>query len=130
MRSSACSRSRANGVVEAAHRRHPLLLAVLDLVELVLHAGGELDVEDVGEGVDQQIGHQEAQLGRSQAARLVLDDVLLVEDRRHDAGVGRRPADALLLQLLDQRRLAEARRRLGEVLLGQQLVQLQRLAFA
>ena len=41
------------------------------------------------------------------------------------AGVGRRPADALLLQLLDQRRLGEARRRLREVLLGHELAQLQ-----
>ena len=43
---------------EAPHRRDPVLAALLDQVELVLHAGRELDVEDVGERVDQQVGDQ------------------------------------------------------------------------
>ena len=43
-------------------------------------------------------------------------DVAAVDDRRDRRGVRRRPADAVLLERLDQRRLGEARRRLGEVL--------------
>src|SRR6185369_13748379 len=72
---------------EAAHGLDPVLLALLDAVEVVLHAGGELDVQDVGEGLDQEIRHQEAELGRLESPLLVLDHVLLVEDGAHDAGV-------------------------------------------
>ena len=43
-------------------------------------------------------------------------DVAAVDDRRDGRGVRRRPADPVLLERLDQRRLGEARRRLGEVL--------------
>ena len=46
--------------------------------------------------------------------------VLLVLDDREDGRVGRRPPDAVLLQLLHQRGLGESRRRLGEVLLGEE----------
>src|SRR5262249_25891117 len=90
---------------EAAHGRDPVLLTLLDEVELVFHAGGELDVQDVGEGLDQQIGHEHAELGRLQAPLVVLDHVFLVEDRAHDAGLGGGPADALLLERLYGRRL-------------------------
>ena len=69
----------------------------------------------------------DAELGRVEAPLLLLD-VAAVLDRRQDRRVGRRPADALLLQLLDQRRLGEPRRRLREVLLGPDLEQLDRLA--
>src|SRR5437762_1042429 len=47
---------------EAAERVDVVLLAFLDAVELVLHAGRELDVQHVGERLDQEVGHQEAQL--------------------------------------------------------------------
>src|SRR5262249_5336473 len=70
---------------EAPHRQGPVLLPLLDAIELVLHAGGELDVQHVGERLDQQVGHQEAELGGLQAALVVLDHVLLVEDGPHDA---------------------------------------------
>ena len=47
----------------------------------------------------------------------ILDpDVAAVGDRRDRGGIGRRAADAVLLERLDQRRLGEARWRLGEVL--------------
>ena len=49
-------------------------------------------------------------------APLLDPDVAPVEDRRDRRGVGRRPADPVLLERLDQRRLGEARRRLREVL--------------
>src|SRR4029434_2805844 len=43
-------------------------------------------------------------------------------------GVGGGPPDPVLLQLLDERRLGEARRRLREVLAREQALQLERLA--
>src|SRR5437867_4168034 len=113
---------------EAAERVDVVLLALLDAVELVLHAGRELDVQHVGERLDQEVGHQEAQLGRLEAPLVVLEHVLLVEDGAHDAGIGGRAPDALLLELLHERRLCEAGRRLREVLLGDQLEEAQPVA--
>src|SRR5690606_3089447 len=45
-------------------------------------------------------------------------DVLAVAQRRDDRRIGRRPADAVFLERLDERRLRVARRRLREVLLA------------
>ena len=56
-------------------------------------------------------------------------DVLAVHDGGQDGGVGAGPPDALFLQRLHQGRLAEPRRRLGEVLLGGQCQQIERLPF-
>src|SRR5262249_9112054 len=116
------------GLVEAANRNHPLLAALFDCVKLVLHAGGELDVQYVGEGADEEIGDQKTETGRPQPLALVLVHVLALQDRAHDRGLRRRPADAFLLELLDERRLRVARRRLGEVLLRYQLEELQHVA--
>ena len=82
---------------------------------------------DVREVLDQQIVDGERNLRRDQppvdalyvAARL---------DGGDDRRVGARPADAVLFQRADQRRLGVAGRRLGEVLLGQELQQVQRIA--
>src|SRR5262249_23698086 len=68
-----------------------------------------------------------AQLGRVQATFDLLH-VLLFLDGRQNGGVGRRPANALFLELFHQRRFGIARRRLSEVLLVQELEQLQHLA--
>src|SRR6184192_1204502 len=113
---------------EAAERVDVVLLAFLDAVELVLHAGRELDVQHVGERLDEEVGHQKAELGRLEAPLVVLEHVLLVEDGAHDAGIGGRAPDALLLELLHERRLHEAGRRLREVLLGDQLEEAQAVA--
>ena len=58
-----------------------------------------------------------ADVGRHEALAVHLD-VLAVLQRRDDGRVGRGPADAVLLERLDERGLRIARRRLGEVLLG------------
>ena len=50
-------------VVEPLQRIDPLDLALLDLVQLLLHARGELVVEDVPEVGNQQFGDDEADLG-------------------------------------------------------------------
>jgi hypothetical protein len=94
----------------------PLDLALLDAVELALHAARELDVEDVREEAHEELRHDLAEVGRLEAPLLELD-VAAVDDDRDDARVGRGPADAELLELLDEAGLGEARRRLREVLL-------------
>ena len=101
-------------------------LALGDVVELLLHVAGEVDVDDVGEVLDQLVGDDVADVLGLEPAVLE-PHVPAVLDRRDDRRVGRRPADALLLELLDERRLGVARRRLGEVLLGQHLEHPQRL---
>ena len=68
-----------------------------------------------------------AELGRMETA-LHLLHVLALLDHLDRRGVRRRPADAALLELLDQRRLGESRRRLREVLLGRDLEAFERFA--
>ena len=103
---------------EVAHHLVPLLAALLDLVELVLHARGEVHVEDVGEAARPaaRLTAMPRSVGREPPA--VALDVVARGDGADDGGVGAGPADALLLERLDQRGLGVARRRLGEVLLG------------
>ena len=104
-------------IVELVEHLDHVFLGGRDVVELVFHVGGELQVEDLGEMLDQQVGDDHAQVGGEEAP-LLLFDVAAVLDRLDDRGVGAGPADVLLLQGLDQRRLAVAGRRLGEVLGG------------
>ena len=101
--------------VERLQERDPGALAARDLVELLLHPGGEGEVHVVAEMLDQQVGHDPGDRLRVQTT-LLDPDVAAIDDRRDRRRVGRRPADAVLLERLDQRRLGEARRRLGEVL--------------
>ncbi len=115
------------GPVEILEGPDPLQLALLDLVQLALHVGGELDLENVGELLGKYLVDHHPQLGGLQRAAL-LGGVLPVDDGADDDGVGRGPADAGGLQGLDQAGLVEPRRRLGEMLLGQQLQQFQGLA--
>ena len=101
--------------VEGAQQRDPGALAAGDLVELLLHPCGELDIDVVAEVLDEQVGDDLGhQLGVEPS--LLDADVAAIDDRRDRGRVRRRPADAVLLERLDERRLGEARRRLGEVL--------------
>ncbi len=90
-----------------------------DLVEDVLHLRGELVVDLPGEVLLQQPDDGERDPGRHQR-RALLVDVPAVDDRADDRGVRRRAADLAVLELLDQRGLGVARRRLGLVALGRQ----------
>ena len=112
---------------ELLQQRHPFLLAARHRVELVFQAGGEVVVDVLGEIVGQELVDHAADVGREEAL-LVQLDVLAVLQRRDDGGVGRGPADAVFLQRLDQAGLGVARRRLGEVLLGADLVQRRRFS--
>ncbi len=101
-------------VVELRQLGVAVLVAAGDLVEDVLHLRGELVGDEAGEVLLQQPDHRERQPGRHQRGALLVD-VAAVEDRADDRGVRRRSADLALLELLDQRRLGVAGRRLGLV---------------
>ena len=96
------------------HLRH-LFLGGSDVVELVFHLGRELEVEDLGKLLDQEVGHGHPQMGRVEAPLFLLD-VAAILDCLDDRRVGAGAADRLFFQGLDQRGLAVARRRLREML--------------
>ena len=85
------------------------LLAGGDRVELVLHRGGEVVVDQPAEMLLQQPDHGERHPRRHQRAALLVH-VAAVLDGLDDRRVRRRPADAQILERLDQRRLGVARR--------------------
>ena len=47
--------------VKALHRLGPFFFAVFDLVQLIFHAGSELDVQDIGKALHQKIGDEKTQ---------------------------------------------------------------------
>src|SRR5438093_120742 len=103
-------------VVELADRLDPPALSLFDPVQRLLHLSRELDLEDVRKRLEEEVVDRLPELGQVQRATVAADVTALL-DRRQDLGVGRRPADSLLLELLDERRLRVPGRRLGEVLL-------------
>ena len=114
-------------IVELAHHRHPLFLAGGDAVQILFHVRCEPDVDDLREVLHQEIVDEDADLRGHQPASLDPLNIATVLDGRQDRRVGRRAPDAVLLQGTDQRGLGVARRRLGEVLLGEELQQIQTL---
>ena len=107
----------AGAVVELPELGGPVGATARDLVEDVLHVGGELVGHLPREVLLQQPDDREGQPGRHQRGALLVD-VAAVEDRADDRGVGRRAADLAVLELLDQGGLGVARGRLGLVALG------------
>ena len=114
-------------VPEGVQHRPPLGIAAGDVVELLLHRGGEAGIDVVLEEAHQKRGDQPAAVLGDEAP-LLQPDILAVLQHRQDRGIGGGPADAQLLHLLHQAGLGEARRRLGEVLLRRHLAQAQRIA--
>ena len=98
------------------------------LVEVVLHAGGERVVDEVGEVLLEQVRPTANALNDGTSARALLPDVPAVLDRLDGRRVGRRATDAQLLEPLDQRRLGEAGRRLGLVAVRLDLAGVERVA--
>ena len=64
--------------VEGRQQIGPLLLAVLDIVQLAFELRRVLRVEDVRKIRDQQIGHDQANLGRDELARAPLAHLLYI----------------------------------------------------
>ncbi len=103
------------GIVELVEHLRHLFLAGGDVVELVFHLGRELEVENLGKLIDQEVGHRHSQVGRVEAPLFLLD-VAAILDRLDDGGVGAWAADGLFFKGLDERGLAVAGRGLGEML--------------
>ncbi len=82
----------------------------------------------MGEVLRQEAIDDLADVGRNEPAAFHLD-VFAVAQRRDDRGIGRGPADAVLLERLDERRLGVPRRRLREMLLALQLDERKLVAF-
>src|ERR1035441_9892273 len=113
-------------LVKLSERAVSCLLAFFNLVELFFQARGVLEVENVFEVLDQQIGDDQANFGGHELAAGFLR-VLPLLDGAENSGVGGRPANAALLEFLHQRSFVEARRRLGEMLLWEKRLQRQLL---
>ena len=60
-------------VVELVERAHPVLVAVLDLIEIVLHFGCELCVNYLLEVILHQVCDDLTEVGRLESLALVLD---------------------------------------------------------
>lgn len=123
------ARTRALAEVEPLQPRHGLGLTAGDAVEVVLHLGGEVVVDEPPEVLFQEVDHGEGQEGRDECGAL-LEHIAAVEDRADDRGVRRRAADLALFELLDQRRLGVAGRGLGGVPVDRDLLGGQRVALA
>ena len=108
------------GFPETAHHLLPVDLAAGDVVQPVLHPGGEVVLDVTLEEADEEGGDEPAAVLGPEALLLQPHIIALLQDR-DDRGVGRWPADAKLFHALDQRRLGVSRRRLGEVLLRDHL---------
>ena len=100
--------------VEAPQEVAGIHLAPGDGVEVLLHRRGEAKVHVAREVIAEQADHGHADVGGQQRAALLLHVVALL-DGGDDGRVGGRPADPLVLQLLDQRGLGVPGRRLGLV---------------
>ena len=105
----------------------PRHLAGLDLVEVRLHVGGELQIDDVAEVLLHHLGHDDAEIRRAQVAPL-LDNIVAAEDGRDRRRVRGRTADALFLHGADERRLRVAGGRLRELLLLRDVFKLHGIA--
>ena len=103
------------------------MLLLGNLIQLFLHLGGEADVDEFLEIFGEHIHGHNAKLGNEQLFG-ILNNVTAGEQCNDGRCKGAGAADALLLQLLDERCFGEVRRRLGEVLLCRQQLVKQQLA--
>ncbi len=91
-------------------------LSILNHVKPVLHGGGELDIHDTGEVLDEKLVDNGSEF-RGVKPPLFKPDVVSVLYRAYDGGVGAGPADPLFFQLFDEGCFGEAWRRLRKALL-------------
>ena len=114
-------------LVEVGQVGLAIVPAVGDLVEPVLHRRRELHVNDLAQGLLEQVGHGHRGEGGHQLALRGLH-VAAALDRLDDRGIGAGATDALRLERLDQRGLAVARRRSGLVARGLDVLQIHHVA--
>ena len=97
-------------------------VALLNPIKLGFDLGGEADVDDSGK-VSFITSLTFLPSSRGMKRRCSTVTYLRSTDRAHDGHVRAGPADAFLLQLLYEAGLGEARRGLGEMLIGRDFVQ-------
>ncbi len=108
---------------ELAQHVLPVERAGGNLVELLLEAGGEAVLHQLGEEVLEEGGDDAAAILGDERA-LFKTHVVSVLQHAHGGGVGGGSADAELFHLLDEAGFGVTRRRLGEVLLDQRFLKL------
>src|SRR5207248_11648995 len=113
--------------VEAAQPLDAVLVPGCDAVEVVLHPGGEVVVDEPAEVLLEEGDDREGEEGRDEG-RAPLEHVAAVEDRAEDRRIRRRTADAQLLERPDERRLRVAGGRARLVTLRLERAQLDRVA--
>jgi hypothetical protein len=89
---------------------------------------GEVVIHVLLEVLGQESRHHASDIGRVKALAFELD-ILAVEQGGDNRGIGRRAADAVFFERLDQRRLAVAWRRFGEMLFQPDFVEIDDVAF-
>ena len=102
---------------EGFEHRLPAGAAARDVVEFLLHAGGEFIGDVAGEEAFEE-RREQAPGFLGEEAVLFDADVGAVLEHLQGGGVGRGAADAEFFEAFHQRRFGEARRGLGEVLRG------------
>src|SRR5204862_7254285 len=93
----------------------PAKPAAGDIVQLLFQLGGIIEIHIALEKALEERRYQAPALFRNEAV-LFQPDIFAVLQRLERRGIGRRSADAELLQPLDETCLGKARRWLGEVL--------------
>ena len=86
-------------------------------VEVFFHRRGEFVVDQLAEVFFEKAGDGKGDPLWNQRLA-TLGDIALVQNGRHDVGVGRRAADAVFFEGLNQARLGVARWRVGDVVFG------------
>ena len=116
------------GLPELFEQRDPLLLSSGNGIEFVFQFCCEVIVDILGEIVCQELFDDTANVSRDESF-LVNRDVFAILECRYDGCIGRGPANAVLLERLDEACLVVARRRLGKVLFGADCKQIDLFAF-
>src|SRR6185312_3451075 len=104
-------------LVEAREEHLALFVAGLDLVELFFHVRRERRIHEIELALHEPVDDVRAERRRLEA-RVDLLDVVARLHLADDLGVRARAPDAALLKLAHERAFVEARRRLRELLLG------------
>src|SRR6267378_89482 len=89
------------GLPELVERRGPVFLAARHRIQLVFHRRGEAVLHVAMEVMREEATDDLADVGRHEAPAVHFD-VFAILQRRDDGRIGRRPADAVLLQRLHQ----------------------------
>ncbi len=102
----------------------PIFLTLGDFVQRLFHIGGKTKVHQVGKTFHQALGDHIAHFLGIKTA-LVQAHIATILDRRNNRRIGRGTTDTAFLQLFDQARFGIARWRLGKVLAGIQLIEIE-----